>query len=186
MTNLLFLFLYYQIFPEGSICGNTRVSASCLPSHSSVADGARHQEDSPDCPQTQAGGSKSTTVTTEMVTDLSKFLHFSDNHQMNLLVSRKAIVEYHTRLEKPGIKASGQQMKLSRPQMAAEFLLLEADGSEGEAELFRRMTFAVRLIFALTSSLGAERSRQPATRLVVTSRAWEKLNFLPFLLPSSQ
>ena len=103
-----------------------------------------------------------------MVTDVSKFLHYSDSRQLNpnLLVSRKGIVAYHTRLEKAGIKASGQQMKLSRIQTAAEFLLLEADGSEAEAELFRRTTLTGRLISTLTSSLGAERSRQQATRLV--------------------
>ena len=55
-----------------------------------------------------------------------------------------AIVAYHVRLEKAGIKASGQQMKLSRLQTADEFQLLEADCSEGEAELLRRMTLAGR------------------------------------------
>ena len=88
--------------------------------------------------QMWAGGSKSATVAKEIVTDVSKFLHFSDATEVRpqLLVSRKAIVAYSGRLEKAGVKVSGQQMKLARLQTVAPFLLLEEDGKEGEAELY--------------------------------------------------
>ena len=117
--------------------------------------------------QTRAGGSKSPIVANQIVTDVAKFLFHTDEDKPDphLLVSRKAIVSYHTKLEEAGIKASGQQLKLARLLTAADFLLVEEDGADDEAELFRRNELAGKLISTLTSSLSTERSQQQARKL---------------------
>ena len=114
--------------------------------------------------QSRAGGRKSATVATQMVTDVSKFLWHADRTAVRpeLLTSQSAIVAYLEHLERAGVQASGQQMKLARLQAAARFALLEADGEE---ELYRRTTMATQLMATLSSGLGAERSQQQARRM---------------------
>ena len=60
---------------------------------------------------------------------MAKYLHFGNRDEVDslLLVSRKAIVAYHRRLEEVGVRASGQQSKLNCLLLVADYLLQQLE-----------------------------------------------------------